>query len=116
MDALLGLTGVALGAFGAHALGKRLPPATSAKLLESWKTAVQYQLIHAIMVSVTPVIAPQALAAPKLFSMGTLMFSGSIYALVLLPEGHVFRKLMGPTTPLGGLTLMGGWLALFLSQ
>ena len=66
------------------------------------------------MVCVTPAIAPEATVAPKAFAAGTLMFSGSIYALVLLPEAHGLRKLMGPTTPLGGLTLMAGWLALML--
>ena len=50
--------------------------------------------------------------APKLFSLGCLCFSGSIYGLVLLPKGHSLRKLLGPVTPLGGLLFIAGWLSM----
>ena len=51
-------------------------------------------------------------SAPRLFSLGCLFFSGSIYGLVLLPKGHALRKVLGPVTPLGGLLFIAGWLSM----
>ncbi len=104
---LSGATGVALGAFGAHALRPRLP----VEKLASWDTAVEYQLFHSVVLlalalygaySTRPVTLPSAL-----FSVGILLFSGSIYLLVLV-GGAWFA----PLTPLGGLCLIAGWLAI----
>lgn len=53
-----------------------------------------------------------ALLASYAFTTGITLFSGSIYGLCLLPQGHGLRKLLGPTTPLGGLSFIVGWLAL----
>ena len=57
----------------------------------------------------TSYAAPQNTLAANLFTAGMTMFSGSIYLLVLDPARF---KFLGPVTPLGGLALIGGWLAL----
>jgi len=60
------------------------------------------------------------LAGARLFACygltaGMLLFCGSIYGLCTLPQGHALRKVLGPTTPLGGLSFMAGWIALGIS-
>lgn len=102
---LVGLAGVACGAFGAHALAERLTPAS----LETWRTGALYHLVHAPVI-VAIALAPRRLrlqAAGWLFIVGTLLFSGSLY-LLALGAGSVF----GPVTPLGGLCFMAAWLIL----
>jgi len=108
---LFGLLGVAAGAFGAHGLRDSLPPAR----LETFQTAVRYQLLH------VPVLLVVALAAARtsrrtlqaagwLFTAGIVIFSGSLYLLVLLD-----RPVLGAITPIGGVCLLAGWLVLGLS-
>lgn len=102
-----GATGVVLGAFGAHALETRL----DADALASWRTAVQYHLLHAVALLALGLHAlgggrPVTLPA-SLFSVGIALFSGSIYLLVFTQQPW-----LGPLTPLGGLCLIGGWLSL----
>ena len=105
--ALLGATGVIAGAFGAHGLRARLGP----DALASWETAVRYQLLHAVALLALALHARatgQAVALPAgLWTAGVVLFSGSIYALVLGGP-----RLLGPVTPLGGLALAAGWVAL----
>jgi uncharacterized membrane protein YgdD (TMEM256/DUF423 family) len=105
--ALLGATGVILGAFGAHALRARLEPAQ----LASWTTAVQYQLFHAVaLLAIGSWIEASGRSpgpTPWLFALGILLFSGSIYGLVLTPW-----RWLGPVTPIGGMLLIAGWLSL----
>ena len=103
--AVLGATGVALGAFGAHGLKGRL----SDKLLENWKTAVLYQLLHAVALLGVP---RKYKTAGQCMALGTVLFSGSIYCLCL-EVGP--KKVLGPTTPLGGLLMIAGWSLLGLS-
>lgn len=111
LAALLGLSGVALGAFGAHALAASVPEAS----LGTWRTAVQYQLVHALALlalALAPVAADGALApgfrrAGFCFFIGVLLFSGSLYGLVLGGP-----RWLGPITPLGGLAMMLGWAML----
>lgn len=107
--ALLGTLGVVLGAFGAHALRERLEPAQ----LASWHTAVHYQLFHAVSLLALAFYGSatgRALGAtPWLFALGVLLFSGSIYALVLGGP-----RWLGPVTPIGGTLLIAGWLSLLL--
>ena len=107
LSSALGATGVALGAFGAHALETRL----DAEHLEVWATAVEYHLIHALSLFALAAwgnatgrgIQPGA----ALFALGLGFFSGSLYGLALgAPRG------LGPITPVGGLCLIGGWIAL----
>jgi uncharacterized membrane protein YgdD (TMEM256/DUF423 family) len=98
---LLGGSGVVIGAFGAHALSDRLDE----RQTRVWGTAVQYQLIHAA-VMLAAARDPKMALACKLWGTGAVMFSGSLYLLCL---GYKGGGLLGPTTPLGGLTMIGGW-------
>ena len=109
--ALAGAIGVVLGAFGAHALRGSIEP----RLMETFQTAVQYQLIHALallMVSLTMGWLGQSLSfeiSAYAFMAGVILFSGSLYGMVLTD-----MEWLGPVTPLGGLCLIVGWLALLV--
>lgn len=98
--ALLGFLGVALGAFGAHALEGKL----DARGQELWRTAVFYQLVHAVAMLAAP-------STSKLFGPGVLVFSGTLYALALGGP-----RWLGAVTPIGGLLLLAGWLKLLLHK
>jgi uncharacterized membrane protein YgdD (TMEM256/DUF423 family) len=111
LGCMFGLTGVAAGAFGAHALRARLP----ADLLAVWETAARYQLIHALALLVVALAASRAAsgavtAAGWLFTAGIVLFSGSLYALALSGV-----RVLGAITPLGGVCLLAGWAALALA-
>ena len=100
--ALLAATGVAMGAFGAHALRDTLGP----DKLATWDTAVQYQMWHAIALVALSALATPRLGLPSaLFVAGTVLFSGSLYALALTGA-----RWLGPVTPLGGLLMISGWI------
>jgi uncharacterized membrane protein YgdD (TMEM256/DUF423 family) len=108
LAALLGFLGVGLGAFGAHALRATLEP----RDLEIFETAVRYQLIHALALlgvawAWTRWPGTATVAAGWLFVAGVVVFSGSLYTLVLTGA-----RWLGAVTPLGGLALLAGWLAL----
>ena len=102
---------VALGAFGAHALKDTLE---SSGHLDTWHTAVRYQAWHALgllalgLLTRGPSQAGQAggRLVGWAFLVGSLFFSGSLYALSLEPSA----TWLGPVTPLGGLLLILGWL------
>lgn len=115
--AFLGGTGVIAGAFGAHALKVRL----GADALETWDTAVSYQLVHALLlvaaglwlkldseVSRAPPVS-LSVAALALIA-GILLFSGSLYALALGGP-----RALGPVTPLGGVAFVVGWGCLIVA-
>jgi uncharacterized membrane protein YgdD (TMEM256/DUF423 family) len=108
---LLGLVGVAAGAFGAHGLRDQLTPAR----LQTFQTAVRYQLIHAPVVLVVAGLAGQNPApllrlAGWLLVGGAVVFAGSLYLLVLadLPA-------LGAVTPLGGVGMLTGWVCLLIA-
>ena len=123
--AVSGLVGVAVGAFGAHALRSRIGPDRIAQL----ETGVRYQLWHTLALFAVVLVdrgaahaasgwtsyAPLLLAhesvpavvAGWLFVAGILLFSGSLYALALTGERAWAR-----ITPLGGLCFLLGWIAL----
>lgn len=105
--AVLGLLGVAAGAFGAHALRD----AVTTRDLEIWQTGAHYQQVHAVVLVAIglAVRAPgRALGlATTLLTLGILVFSGTLYAMVLGGP-----RVLGAVTPLGGLSLMAGWAAL----
>jgi uncharacterized membrane protein YgdD (TMEM256/DUF423 family) len=107
VGAVLGLLGVAAGALGAHALRESV----SARDLEIWQTGAHYQQLHAVLLVAVALGArspTRALAiAATLLTLGVVVFSGTLYAMVL--GGPRF---LGAVTPLGGLSLMGGWAAL----
>lgn len=113
--ATLGASGVAAGAFGAHGLQNLVEPAQQ----DVWKTAANYQLIHAL--ALLAVGLGQALSADFAVSqwlrraslgwfVGTVLFSGSLYLVVLaaLPAA-------GAITPIGGVLLIAGWVSLLMA-
>jgi len=98
--------GVAAGAFGAHALKSRVAP----DLLVVYETGVRYQLIHAVallLLGLAAAYRPQGRwgIPVALFTGGTVLFSGSLYALAL--SG---LRWLGAVTPLGGVCFLAGWL------
>ncbi|GAB7332621.1 hypothetical protein MBLNU13_g04388t1 [Cladosporium sp. NU13] len=108
VGSLYGAASVAFGAFGAHGLKSR---GISDAKIASWGTAAHYQLIHSVALVAVETAFPgkQKIWAKSLLTAGMTMFSGSIYLLVLDPQRF---KAMGPITPLGGVALIGGWVAL----
>jgi uncharacterized membrane protein YgdD (TMEM256/DUF423 family) len=70
-------------------------------------------MLHSVVLLVATTAAPQNRVAATLFTTGMTLFSGSIYPLVLDPERF---KFLGPVTPLGGLLLIGGWIALAFTR
>ena len=106
LGALSAFLSVAAGAFGAHALKAKL----SAEGLAVFETGARYQMYHALaLIAVGLLARGRSLVdvAGWSFLIGTILFSGSLYALALTGE----RKL-GMITPLGGLAFLVGWLAL----
>lgn len=103
-----GALAVCLGAWGAHALRARLPP----DAIASWSTAVQYHLLHSVALLALALYASATMRSVSLsavlFTAGMVLFSGSIYVLVLGGP-----RWLGPVTPVGGLCLIAGWLSLF---
>ena len=106
---LFGLTGVALGAFGAHALKDSL---TARGTLPIWQTAVLYQLVHsAALLALAGGRDSHASPSARVgacWVAGIVLFSGSLYGLAL--GGPRF---LGPITPLGGLAFLVGWALIF---
>ncbi len=105
---LMGGLGVAAGAFGAHALRARLSP----EMLTVFETGVRYQLIHALALlsvswAATRWPGTATSAAGWLFLGGTVLFSGSLYALTLSGV-----RALGAITPFGGVAFIAGWLTL----
>lgn len=111
LASLSGFLGVALGAFGSHGLRARLTP----DLLRIWETGVHYQMLHAFAL-ITVTFAAQRFpqgpwaAAGWCFILGTIVFSGSLYALSL--SGI---RWLGAITPIGGLLFLAGWILLLVS-
>jgi uncharacterized membrane protein YgdD (TMEM256/DUF423 family) len=105
------LAGVAAGAFGAHGLRGRLTP----DLLAVFETGARYQLYHALALlaaawATTRWPGPWPPRAGWLFLTGTVLFSGSLYALALSGV-----RWLGAITPLGGAAFLAGWLCLILA-
>ena len=113
--ALFGATGVMLGAFGAHGLRDLLTP----ERMNTYQTAVTYQMWHALALLGVSLVGMHLSARPNAgglksltvsayaLTLGTLIFSGSLYLLVLLDI-----PMLGAITPLGGVALIIGWLSL----
>jgi uncharacterized membrane protein YgdD (TMEM256/DUF423 family) len=99
-----GALGVGLGAFGAHGLKNVV---SDPSLLDTWETAARYHLVHALALGLVAAHPGQPRVAGGLFLLGMLLFSGSLYTLVLTEQ-----RWLGAITPLGGLALIAGWLVL----
>jgi uncharacterized membrane protein YgdD (TMEM256/DUF423 family) len=111
LGALSALIAVAAGAFGAHALRTRLSP----ELLAVFETGARYQMYHAfglmaVAWALTRWPGPLLTWAGWLFAAGTVLFSGSLYALAL--SG---MRWLGAVTPFGGVAFLAGWLCLALA-
>jgi uncharacterized membrane protein YgdD (TMEM256/DUF423 family) len=99
---------VALGAFAAHALKSRL----DATMLVTFETGVRYEMYHALALLVVAWASSRwpgtaVNAAGWLFVAGTVLFSGSLYALSLTGT-----RWLGTITPFGGVAFLAGWLCL----
>ena len=106
--ALFGLSGVMIGAFGAHGLKALL----TADQLAIYHTGVDYQFVHALALLLLGALAqhqtPKAWQlAATLFIAGVFIFSGSLYLLVLTDTSW-----LGAITPIGGMSFIAGWAAL----
>jgi len=105
IGAISGLLAVAAGAFGAHGLKRTVPPED----LAIFETAARYQMYHALALLAVAWLATRApsgavQAAGWCFVAGTMLFSGSLYALVLSGV-----RALGAVTPFGGVAFMVGW-------
>ncbi|MEO6221774.1 MAG: DUF423 domain-containing protein [Vicinamibacterales bacterium] len=108
IGAAMGFIGVGLGAFGAHALKGQLSP----EMLAVFETGVRYQMYHALALLATAALMTRSqgralLIAGWSFTAGILLFSGSLYALVLTGV-----TMLGAVTPFGGLAFLIGWACL----
>jgi len=126
LGAAFGFLGVALGAFGSHALGAKLPP----ERIATFETRVQYQMWHALALFLIVLVdawqptsegsslflqsdrggAPLLFAAGWSFAAGIVLFSGSLYALAVTG-----RRNWGAVTPFGGASLLLGWALLLFA-
>ena len=107
----LGLTAIILGAFGAHALKEIL----SVEQLNSFETAVRYQMYHVIVLLIVNLFdgftTKQKNTISILFFIAIILFSGSIYLIQLT---QITAKSIWFITPLGGLFFILGWLLMIL--
>ncbi len=109
--AIFGMTAVFFGAFGAHILKKIL----STEQLKSFETGVKYQMYHAlVLLFVGSYFKTTNQLMSWSFIIGIILFSFSIYGLVLSDSKSKKMKFLGPITPLGGLLLIVGWVLLLI--
>ncbi len=104
---------ILLGAFGAHGL----KPLVSSEKLASYETAVRYHFYGTaglfLLLFIEQLASTSLLLCRRLMLAGTLLFSGSVYLLVLLPAAGVDSesvRWLGPVTPMGGSLLMLAWI------
>jgi uncharacterized membrane protein YgdD (TMEM256/DUF423 family) len=109
IGALSGFLAVAIGAFGAHGLGARVPP----EQLATFEIGARYHMYHAPALLAVAWLASRepglvVSAAGWAFVVGTILFSGSLYYL-----GATGSKALVLATPMGGVAFMIGWICLF---
>jgi len=113
--ALFGILAVILGAFGAHGLKSLI----STSDFENWKTAVSYHFYHtlALLFLSTMVRYRDRFIefAYYAFTIGILLFSGSLYLLSTRAVTGLEAGILGPITPIGGLMFILGWVFLLLA-
>jgi uncharacterized membrane protein YgdD (TMEM256/DUF423 family) len=106
------LVSVLLGAFGAHALKKRM----SSEMSAVYQTGVQYQIAHALALLMIGLISNGAIKSPLVYTSGwflfagIILFSGSLYVLSVTGI-----KKLGAITPIGGLAFLVGWILLIVA-
>jgi uncharacterized membrane protein YgdD (TMEM256/DUF423 family) len=110
---ILGATGVGLGALGAHALA---PTLADRGMTLAWETGARYHIFHALALlaaaawlqtadpSAGNVAARRIQWAVRCWTVGTVLFAGSLYGIALAGW-----RWLGPVTPLGGVALLLGW-------
>jgi len=109
LGSLSAFLGVGLGAFGAHGLKTKVTP----EMLAVWQTGVLYHLVHALgllLIGIICHLMPEAATARNAgwaVLLGTVLFSGSLYLMVLTGI-----KPLGMITPFGGIAFLLGWLLL----
>ncbi|TWT06919.1 DUF423 domain-containing protein [Planococcus sp. CPCC 101016] len=112
--AINALLSVAFGAFGAHMLEGRVAD----KYLDTWQTAVQYQMFHAVGLMVIAILMSSSLLgllgslnwAGYLMLAGIVIFSGSLYVLSLTGI-----SILGAITPIGGVAFLAAWVMVIIS-
>ena len=103
--AVMGFLAVAMGAFGAHSLNAILKANDQ---VANWNTGAHYHLVHAVAMLAVALAAPGRVWAWRLWLIGILLFSGSLYTI-----GLTNLRILGAfVTPVGGIFLMAGWAAL----
>lgn len=110
LGALLGGLAVGLGAFGAHAMKGTYDEVA----LQTFETGVRYQMYHALALVGCGALGAagyRTRTAATLFVLGTALFSGSLFGLALFE-----LRWLGPITPIGGVTLLAGWIALVFAS
>lgn len=112
--AVFGILAIILGAFGAHALKKKF----TVDQLSSFETGVKYQMYHAILLLIIGLNFPlvNILEQWMVFFVivGVILFSFSIYGLCISSSRGKKIKILGPITPLGGLSLIIGWILMLV--
>ena len=110
VGACLAGVSVLLGAFGAHGLKTRV----SSDDLGIFETAVRYQMYHSLGIlfistlGITKSFPDNILLIPTyLMVAGIIIFSGSLYILVLTNT-----RWLGAITPIGGGLLIFSWFLL----
>jgi uncharacterized membrane protein YgdD (TMEM256/DUF423 family) len=111
--ALLGFLAVALGAFGAHGLRNVL----DAKTMHAFETAVQYHFYHlfalAFLINMKDKMEEKKFNLIfKLFLIGIVLFSGSLYGISFAKSAGISLQWLGPITPVGGVFFMVAWAML----
>ena len=108
VGAVFGFLGVAIGAFGAHSLKQYLTPET----IETFKTGVQYQLIHAVVILAIGFYNNTRFnISGWLFTFGIILFSFSLYAYSLTGITSI-----AIITPFGGMCFLAGWLMIIINS
>ena len=113
VGAMLGMTAIVLGAFGAHALKKQL----SIEQLNAFDTGVKYQMYHALFLLFLGLNSFIKERTKKIIFLlvifGVIFFSGSIYLLTTKPITGIDFTFIGVVTPIGGALLIVAWSILF---
>lgn len=112
---IFGSTSIILGAFGAHAFKKLI----SAEKLASFEVGVRYQMYSALILLILGFQLDFDIYSERLavygITAGTILFSFSIYFLSFAEYWKKNLKFLGPITPIGGLFMIIGWVALLVS-
>jgi len=111
IGAIFGVLAVIIGAFGAHTVSQYV----TASAMETYETGVRYQFYHVFALLALGILGSQcpprlAAWAGGLFSVGILLFSGSLYAITAIKaSGGAVTAAVGLMTPLGGACFIAGW-------